>query len=79
MNARGKVEEHTCHQEVLEEKIIEFRSELILQGKWDKMNILQPKTALTLKVGDGIQFTFRSVNDEQDHKKFMEWCTGTAM
>ena len=38
MYARGKVEENTQHQEVLEDRSADFRSNLIFKGKRDKIN-----------------------------------------
>ena len=43
MHARFKVAEDDQHQEVLEESIAEFSSNLIFKGKLDEMNRLQPK------------------------------------
>ena len=53
--AGGKAEEHKQHQEVLEDRSEDFRSNLIFKGKRDEISRLQPKAAQKLKIGHRIQ------------------------
>ena len=66
--ARGKYEEDAQDQEILEDRSKGSRISLIVAGKRDEMNLLQPKSAPTLTIGDSIQLSY-------DYN----WCAGTSI
>ena len=62
----------------LEDRSLVLWSEMIADGKLDKMSKLQPSSPPMLKLGNRRQCAFRFIDKENDNKEILEWCVGTV-
>ena len=67
-NHARKIEEHAQHQQDLEDRSIELRSQLTNEGKLDEMSELQPMASPALKRGDRTQHALRFIDEDEDNK-----------
>ena len=61
----------------MEVRSAEMRVNLIEEGRWDEMQLKQPKFALDSKEGNIIQVTFK-YSEDLNEKETMERCTSTV-
>ena len=69
MHMMGKTDKDNEHRSEMEERSSELRTELINQGKRDEMSMFQPCAAPKLKVNDRMQYAFRHIDKDDNHKE----------